>query len=118
MIIFISYRRNQTQHIADRIYDRLREQFGPKCVFKDVNAIPLGKDFRREIRDAVGRCDVVLAVIGPEWCTALDKDGTRCLEKTVKVGRNKYSQFRHVPLCVRPLPELRGFVPAYVNNPG
>ncbi|RPI77507.1 MAG: toll/interleukin-1 receptor domain-containing protein, partial [Planctomycetaceae bacterium] len=80
MSIFISYRRNETQHIADRIYDRLLVEFGRECVFKDVNAIPLGTDFRDEIRAAVGRCDCLLVVIGPKWSTAVDDKGSRRLE--------------------------------------
>lgn len=43
--------------------------------WKDVDSIPLGKDFRRVIADAVGGCRVVLAAIGRDRLTAQDRHG-------------------------------------------
>jgi hypothetical protein len=65
--IFISYRRQDSQHITGRIYDRLISQFGKEAVFKDVDSIPLGYDFRVHLREQVGRCAVLVAVIGKSW---------------------------------------------------
>lgn len=65
--IFISYRRQDSQHITGRIYDRLSSQFGKEAVFKDVDSIPLGYDFRDHLREQVGRCAVLVAVIGKNW---------------------------------------------------
>jgi hypothetical protein len=65
--IFISYRRQDSQHITGRIYDRLISQFGKEAVFKDVDSIPLGYDFRDHLREQVGRCAVLVAVIGKSW---------------------------------------------------
>jgi hypothetical protein len=65
--IFISYRRKDSQHITGRIYDRLISQFGKEAVFKDVDSIPLGYDFRDHLREQVGRCAVLVAVIGKSW---------------------------------------------------
>jgi len=65
--IFISYRRQDSQHITGRIYDRLTSQFGKEAVFKDVDSIPLGYDFRDHLREQVGRCAVLVAVIGKSW---------------------------------------------------
>jgi hypothetical protein len=80
MMVFISYRRSQTQHITDRIYDRLAAELGRESVYKDVTAIPLGRDFREEIRHAVGRCDALLVVLGPEWVSAAGPDGAPRLQ--------------------------------------
>ena len=77
MKVFISYRRKDSQYIADRIYDWLVPEFGPDNVFKDVDAIPLGRDFRRILQDAVARCDVLLVVIGPRWLGETDAAGRR-----------------------------------------
>ena len=77
MNVFISYRRKDSQYIADRIYDWLVPEFGPDNVFKDVDAIPLGRDFRRILQDAVARCDVLLVVIGPRWLGETDAAGRR-----------------------------------------
>jgi hypothetical protein len=65
--IFISYRRDDSSDVTGRIYDRLIQHFGENSVFKDVDSIPLGADFRKHLGDSVGRCDVVLTVIGRQW---------------------------------------------------
>jgi hypothetical protein len=65
--IFISYRREDASDVTGRIYDRLIEHFGKHSVFKDVDNIPLGVDFRKHLSDSVGRCDVLLTVIGRQW---------------------------------------------------
>jgi hypothetical protein len=65
--LFISYRRQDSQHITGRIYDRLSTRFGKESVFKDVDSIPLGFDFRDHLREQVGRCSVLVAVIGKNW---------------------------------------------------
>ena len=70
--IFISYRREDSIGIAGRIYDRLCLKFGRESVFMDVDAIPLGVDFRQHLTDAVGQCDILLAVIGERWLTIAD----------------------------------------------
>lgn len=65
--IFISYRRDDSSDVTGRIYDRLVQHFGKQSVFKDVDSIPLGADFRKHLGDSVGRCDVLLTVIGRQW---------------------------------------------------
>ena len=75
--IFISYRRQDTADHAERIYTRLRADFGSGAVFRDVETIEPGDRFDRAIEDAVGTCDVLLALIGPEWLGAADATGRR-----------------------------------------
>ncbi|MEP7112490.1 MAG: toll/interleukin-1 receptor domain-containing protein [Ilumatobacteraceae bacterium] len=70
MSIFLSYRREDSADVAGRIYDRLALAFGQDQVFKDVDSIPLGVDFRDHLLHVVGRCDVLLAVIGDHWLGA------------------------------------------------
>ncbi len=65
--IMISYRRDDSADVTGRIYDRLIHQFGQETVFKDVDSIPFGVDFRKYLDEQVGRCDVFLAVIGRDW---------------------------------------------------
>lgn len=80
MIVFISYRRADSDDIVGRIYDRLADGFGREAIFKDVDAIPLGTDFRQVIDTAVGNCQVLLAVIGRDWLTVTESDGSRRLD--------------------------------------
>jgi hypothetical protein len=78
--IFVSYRRLETGHLAGRLYDRLADRFGEGQVFIDVDAIELGVDFAEEISRAVAACQVLLAVIGPNWLTTTDERGRRRLD--------------------------------------
>jgi hypothetical protein len=73
--IFISYRRADSITITGRIYDRVAAAFGETNVFKDVDNIPLGADFRRVLEREVGRCDILLVIIGRAWATLTDEDG-------------------------------------------
>lgn len=78
--IFVSYRRQETSHLAGRLYDRLADRFGENQVFIDVDTIEPGVDFTEEIFRAVASCIVLLAVIGPAWLTATDERGRRRLD--------------------------------------
>jgi len=73
--IFISYRREDAADVAGRIYDRLVQHFGSTSVFKDVDSIPFGVDFRRHLSDTVGRCSIFLTVIGRQWPTITERPG-------------------------------------------
>src|SRR6202044_312660 len=78
--IFISYRRQETSHLAGRLYDRLIGRFGEGQVFIDVDAIEPGVDFAEEIFRAVAACKVLLAIIAPDWLPAADERGRRRLD--------------------------------------
>lgn len=39
----------------------------------DVDSVPLGVDFRHYLDEQVGRCDVLLAVIGAQWLSLLNE---------------------------------------------
>ncbi len=78
--IFISYRRSDNPDATGRIYDRLVSEFGKARVFKDVDSIPLGRDFRGHLNDIVGGCAAVLTIIGPKWVDTRDSAGQRRLE--------------------------------------
>jgi hypothetical protein len=79
--IFISYRRADSAGQAGRLGDNLREHFGEDNVFTDVDTIDLGADFKPALRGAVGKCDIMLVVMGPEWLDATDPaSGARRLE--------------------------------------
>jgi hypothetical protein len=78
--IFISYRREDSLHQAGRLYDRLAAYFGSRHVFKDVDSIPLGVDFREVLTERVAGCDVFVAVIGDTWLSITGKGGIRRLD--------------------------------------
>jgi TIR domain len=79
--IFISYRRRgEGAGYGGRIADKLVEHFGKKKCFRDVDDIESGIDFVKTIREAVGTCEVLVAVIGPDWLTQTDDKGMRRLD--------------------------------------
>jgi hypothetical protein len=78
--IFISYRRDDSEGQAGRLYDDLSRRFGNSFVFMDVAAIEPGLDFRKVIDHNVASCGVLLAVIGPTWLDATDEAGRRRLD--------------------------------------
>jgi formylglycine-generating enzyme required for sulfatase activity len=80
--IFISYRRVDSSDVTGRIYDRLVATFDRNSVFKDVDSIPFGVDFREHLDGAVSQCQVCLVVVGRTWLEAKDEAGRRRLDST------------------------------------
>src|SRR6266508_4224868 len=80
--IFISYRREESAYPAGWLFDRLADSYGKGQIFKDVDNIELGEDFVERITAAVGSCDVLLALIGPQWLTIADERGQRRLDSS------------------------------------
>ena len=78
--IFISYRRDDSEGEAGRLFDDLTRAFGSDSVFMDVAGIKPGVDFRRAIEQNVASCGVLLAIIGPRWLDTTNADGTRRLD--------------------------------------
>lgn len=84
--IFVSYRREDSADVTGRLCDTLEREFGAENVFRDVDSIPLGVDFRDHLGAAVQRCRVLLAVIGKNWAGPLD-DGSRRIDDPVDFVR-------------------------------
>ena len=78
--IFISYRRDDSRHAAGRLVDRLAQTFSRDQLFMDVDAIEPGHDFVSIIKEKIAACNVMLAVIGPQWLDARDEKGNRRLD--------------------------------------
>ena len=77
--IFISYRRTDAITVG-RLYERLKQRFGEGAVFKDIDSITAGLDFREELTKALQSCQVGVVIIGPEWELVRDDHGRRRLE--------------------------------------
>ena len=78
--IFISYRRSDSIAATGRIYDYLERHFGYDRIFKDIDSIPPGVDFRAHLSQAVAQCQVLIAVIGTTWINTRDENGYRRLD--------------------------------------
>jgi hypothetical protein len=78
--IFISYRREDSEGHAGRLFQDLSDRFGSDSVFMDVADIEPGRDFRKVIDEQVAECGVLLAVIGKNWLDAADASGARRID--------------------------------------
>ena len=78
--IFISYRHEDSQELAGRLFDRLAQRFGKDRVFRDIDAIDPGAKFAEVIAERIGDCDALVALIGKGWLDAKDAQGRRRLD--------------------------------------
>jgi len=78
--VFLSYRRDDSSGYAGRLFDNLSERFGRERVFMDIETLEPGMDFVAGIDRAIASCGAVIAMIGPNWIKAQDRDGRRRLD--------------------------------------
>jgi TM2 domain-containing membrane protein YozV len=79
-VIFISYRRSDSDDVTGRIYDALTSKFSEVEMFMDFDKIPLGVSFPQYLKSKLKRAEVTLVIIGPAWVDAADKQGRRRLD--------------------------------------
>src|ERR1700753_890338 len=79
--IFINYRRDDAPGVAGRLGDRLAKSFSRRAIFMDVDAMRPGLDFVKQLEEQVSKCDVLLAIIGPNWLRAADENGQSRLDQ-------------------------------------
>ncbi|MDD5579914.1 MAG: toll/interleukin-1 receptor domain-containing protein [Methylobacter sp.] len=85
--IFISYRRADSPGYVRALMSDMRNFFGSKHVFLDMEDIPAGSDFPLIIDEAVSNCELLLALIGPSWIDLRDEFGQRRIENPVDFVR-------------------------------
>ncbi|MDJ0704727.1 MAG: toll/interleukin-1 receptor domain-containing protein [Leptolyngbyaceae cyanobacterium MO_188.B28] len=115
--IFISYRRSDSIGDTGRIYDYLEGHFGRDRVFKDVDSIPLGVTYREYLEQEVGRCQVLVAVIGPTWLTVSGEDGHRRLDSPTDFVRLEIESALKLRIPVIPLLVNGATMPSSVELP-
>ena len=78
--IFICYRREDAAGWAGRLHADLQAGLPGVDIFRDIDDIPPGEKYSVYIANAVGSCDVLIALIGPQWLTAGTTAGARRLD--------------------------------------
>jgi DNA-binding NarL/FixJ family response regulator len=68
--VFVSYRREDSEHIAGWLCQNLSDTFGADRIFKDDVSIEPGARWPDEVRTALEQCKVVLVIIGEHWLAA------------------------------------------------
>ncbi|MGZ8846536.1 MAG: SUMF1/EgtB/PvdO family nonheme iron enzyme [Pyrinomonadaceae bacterium] len=77
--IFICYRTEDSSGHAGRLFDNLASRFGKDRIFMDFDKLEGGEDFETAIEQAVGSCEILLAIIGRHWLT-VSEGASRKLE--------------------------------------
>jgi hypothetical protein len=65
--IAISYRRADSEAMTGRIFDRLIAHYGKDAIFRDIDDIPPGIDFRVHINQTLLKTHILLSIVGPQW---------------------------------------------------
>jgi hypothetical protein len=118
-VIFMSYRRGDTQWAARGIYDRLAIRYGRGNVFRDLDAIPPGARFRDYVERKISESDVLIVLIGNAWASYQDEAGRRRLEHPrdpvrLEVETALRLEIPIIPVRVEgaPMPTERDLVPS------
>ncbi|MEM9091419.1 MAG: SUMF1/EgtB/PvdO family nonheme iron enzyme [Cyanobacteria bacterium P01_F01_bin.53] len=109
--IFISYRRGDSAAEAGRIYDYLEARLDRTALFKDVDTISGGDNFRQRLNEALDVCQILLVVIGKSWLQTKDAAGRRRLDNPndwvrLEVEAALQRNIRVIPLLLDGVPTL------------
>jgi hypothetical protein len=90
--VFVCYRREDARGYAGRLVDALGRRMDRTRIFYDMDALKPATPFALAIDDAIAECDALLAVIGPQWLAAVDRNGRRRLDDPedfvrIEIGR-------------------------------
>ena len=66
-LVFVNYRKRDTQWPAGGLRRALVDRYGKAQIFFDDESVRAGDRYPEVIRDALGRADLLLAIIGPHW---------------------------------------------------
>ena len=79
--VFLNYRRSDAAVVAQALYLQLRERFGSRSLFMDVNSIAWGTHQPERIAARLRWAIILLPVIGDKWLAAPDVYGRRRLDE-------------------------------------
>jgi hypothetical protein len=68
--IFLNYRRSDTRRDAQFLYRAITERWSRDAVFRDIDSLGGGQKYPQVINEWVGKTDVFIVLIGPDWLTA------------------------------------------------
>lgn len=101
--IFLSYRRADHPDFVERIRDWFAWKYGRDSVFMDFDTIPPFTRFADFIREKVRECDVLVAIIGPQWLDLLQQRMTDAEDDYVRVEiRLALDEGKPIaPICIK-----------------
>jgi TIR domain len=115
--IFLCYRRDDMRWVAGRLYDELRQRYGPEQVFQDITAIRPGIRYTDQIQEEIRRCDVLVVVMGEDWLSATDPQGRRRLDSPRDLVRLEIATALQRSIPIIPVLVQGASMPADVELP-
>jgi SIR2-like domain/TIR domain len=104
--VFISYRRDDTEEAAVRLYERLAPRLGEENVYLDVKSNRAGTAFLARIKSEGAKGSAFLALIGRRWLASHEQraplrpgDPTDYVELELELALNKWPG-RVIPVLV------------------
>jgi hypothetical protein len=79
--VFINYRNGEHSAAVEALHHVLADHFGESQVFLDRRSIAAGTRYPDALRHRVHDCEVLVAVIHPQWLTARDEQGRRLIDR-------------------------------------
>jgi hypothetical protein len=103
--VFISYRRQDSQDVVGRIYDKLIVKYGADNVIRDIDSLTIGRPFPEALDEAVTASAIILVIIGKHWASICNEHGAQRLSDNNDFVRREViraleSHKRVVPILV------------------
>jgi hypothetical protein len=100
-LIHFSFGGDDAAGDAGRVHDRLAREFDDNLLFMDVDALPLSVNFVKELEDRLSFCDMLVALIGPDWLNVRDKDGRWRLDNpnNFEIAAALQQEIPVIPFC-------------------
>ena len=104
--MFLCYRREDASGHAGRLYDAITAHLPLESVFMDIDTIEPGVDFVEVVEEAVGSCDVLLALIGQRWLRTSNETGAPRLQDAndyvrLEIEAALERQIRVIPVLIQ-----------------
>lgn len=97
-MIVISYRRDDSEAITGQIFDRLIQSFGKEAVFRDIDNIPVGSDFRERIGSVLRESEILLVIMGPRWSCRSTRGTPRDSSGSITRHSKSVRSYRLMPM--------------------
>lgn len=113
--VFVNYRRVDNPDFVERIRDWFMQRYGRDNVFMDFDNIPPFTRFADFIRERVRECDVLVAIIGPQWLNLMQEriqiDGEDFVRIEIQLALEEKKLI--APICIKgaPLPRREDLPP-------
>jgi hypothetical protein len=79
--IFLSYRKKDSESITRHLCLDLEKSFSKEQIFMDMDKLDPGVEFEEVIKERLADCDVMLAIIGPDWLGQKADGSSRIMDK-------------------------------------